>query len=57
MKNFVSVFTASVARKLLAEGYVIADIKPDHQDPDGKRSIFIFKNANGLEERIAKLSK
>ena len=52
MKSFVSVFTASVARKLLAHGYSIVDIKPDRNDPDGKRSIFVFKNEAGLEELI-----
>lgn len=52
MKSFVSVFTASVARKLLAHGYSIVDIKPDRNDPDGKRSVFVFKNEAGLEELI-----
>lgn len=52
MKSFVSVFTASVARKLLAKGYTIVDIKPDRNDPDGKRSVFVFKNETGLEELI-----
>jgi hypothetical protein len=54
MKDGTKVFTASLAKKLLAKGYVVVDIKQDKQDPDGKRSIFIFKNEEGLEEEIKK---
>lgn len=54
MKNGVNVFTASLAKKLLKKGYTVTDIKQDKQDPDGKRSIFIFKNEEGLEEEIRK---
>lgn len=52
MKTFVNVFTASMAKKLLEKGYTIADLKQDKQDPEGKRSIFIFKNEEGLEDAI-----
>ena len=51
-KNFVTIFTANVARKLLKDGYVIADIKPDKTDMDGKRSVFVFKNENNIMEKI-----
>ena len=57
MKDFVNVFTASMAKKLLEKGYTIADLKQDKQDPDGKRSIFIFKNEEGLEETIRTMVK
>ncbi len=52
MKDGIKVFTASLAKKLLAKGYTVIDIKQDKQDPDGKRSIFIFAEAEGLEEEI-----
>ena len=51
-KNFVTIFTANVCRKLLKDGYVIADIKPDKTDPDGKRTVFVFKNENNIMEKI-----
>ena len=57
MRDFVNVFTASMAKKLLAKGYTIADLKKDKSDPDGKRSIFVFKNATGLEEAIKEIVK
>ena len=57
MKNFVNVFTASMAKKLLSKGYVIADLKQDKCDPEGKRSIFVFKNKEGLEEEIQAIIK
>lgn len=52
MKEFVTVFTAMKARELLKSGYTIADIKPDKNDPDNKRSIFIFRNEEGLFEKL-----
>ena len=51
-KEVITVFTAKVARKLLKEGYQIVDIKPDRLDPDHKRTLFLFKNENGLIEKI-----
>lgn len=57
MREFVNVFTAAMAKQLLRKGYVIADLKKDNSDPDGKRSIFVFKNTSGLEEDVNKLIK
>lgn len=52
-KKAITIFTASKARELLKEGkFTLIDIKPDKTDPDGKRSVFVFKNENGLLERI-----
>ena len=53
-KEVITVFTAKVARKLLREGFTIVDIKPDRLDPDHKRTLFLFKNENGLMEKIIK---
>ncbi len=52
MKEYVTVFTAQKARQLLKEGFTITDIKADKTDDDHKRSIFIFKNEEGLLERL-----
>ena len=51
-KEVITVFTAKVARKLLREGFTIVDIKPDRLDPDHKRTLFLFKNKDGLMEKI-----
>ena len=51
-KEVITVFTAKVARKLLREGFTIVDIKPDRLDPDHKRTLFLFKNEDGLMEKI-----
>ena len=52
MKETVTVFTAKKTRELLKEGYTIVDVKPDKLDPDRKRSIFVFKNEDGLMEKL-----
>lgn len=53
MKETITIFTAKKARELLKVGkFTLVDIKPDKTDPDGKRSVFIFKNENGIEEYI-----
>ena len=51
-KDTVIIFTAKKARALLKMGYTLVDIKPDKTDPDGKRSVFVFKNENGLLEKL-----
>lgn len=52
VKEFVTVFTAQKARQLLKAGFTITDIKADKTDGDHKRSIFIFKNEEGLLDRL-----
>ena len=52
-KQALTIFTASKARELLKDGrFTLIDIKPDKTDPDGKRSVFVFKNEKGLLEKI-----
>lgn len=53
-KKTITIFTANKARELLKAGYTIVDIKPDKGDPDGKRSVFVFKYEDGLLDRIQK---
>lgn len=55
-KKAITIFTAKVARDLLKNGFTIIDIKPDKTDMDCKRSVFIFKNENGIMERIHKVN-
>ena len=56
-KENLMVFTSQMARQLLRQGYNIVDIKPDKLDADGKRSMFVFRNENGLQEATATLVK
>lgn len=51
-KSTIIIFTAKLARNLLKDGFTIVDIKPDRTDKDGKRSVFIFKKENHIEEVI-----
>lgn len=55
-KKAITIFTAKVARELLKSGFTIVDIKPDKTDVDGKRTVFIFKNENGIMEKIHKVN-
>lgn len=48
----VTIFAAKTARQLLKDGFTIIDIKPDRTDIDGKRSVFVFKNENGIIEKL-----
>ena len=53
MKKTITIFTAKKARELLKDGrFTLIDIKPDKTDPDRKRSVFIFKNENGIENLL-----
>ena len=51
-KGTIIVFTAKIARELLHDGYTLVDIKPDKMDVDHKRSVFVFKNDEGILENI-----
>lgn len=51
-KETIVIFTAKKARTLLKMGYTLVDIKPDKMDVDHKRSVFVFKNEDGILENI-----
>ena len=51
-KNTIVIFTAKLARSLLKDGFTIVDIKPDRTDKDSKRSVFVFRNENHIEDKI-----
>ena len=52
----IMIFTASMARKLIQMGYKVVDIKPDRNDPDGKRTVFVFDNDNDLYKVVNDLT-
>lgn len=56
-KQYINVFTAQAAKKLLQQGFKICDLKPDRQDPDKKRTIFVFEYEDGIMDEIKKLKK
>ena len=41
---------AQLARQLLRKGGQIIDVKADHSDPDGKRSVFVFLNNDAFQK-------
>ena len=52
MQATVVICSAKMARKLLKDGYSIVDIKPDKTALEGKRSVFVFKNDNGIRDKM-----
>lgn len=52
MQATVVICSAKMARKLLKDGSSIVDIKPDKTDLEGKRSVFVFKNDNGIRDKM-----
>lgn len=48
MRKTIIIFAPSKARQLLKAGFQIIDIKPHHDDPTKKQSVFVFK----YDERI-----
>lgn len=52
--NNIIVFKRSLAQKLVKQGYQIVDIQPDRKDEG--RTVFFFKNEEGLMEKIHDLT-
>lgn len=40
----------------MKNGFTLVDIKPDKTDKDCKRTVFIFKNEDGIMEKIHKVN-
>lgn len=55
-KENVIVFAPEVARRLLGQGFRIVDIKPDANDPDRKKTLFVFRNDKYLYKTIRELT-
>lgn len=51
-KEAITVFKPVIARKLLKDGYKLIDIRPDKTDFNKQRSLFVFKNEDGLMNKI-----
>lgn len=49
-KSYKIVTDPAISRKLLKDGYRIADIKPKHGAP--RESIFVFEVTDGLLDKI-----
>ena len=47
------IFDAKIARKLLKQGFVVTDIKPNRENTD--KSIFIFENTEEFKQALAVL--
>lgn len=45
------IFDAKIARKLLKQGFVVTDIKPNRENTD--KSIFIFENTEEFKQALA----
>ena len=52
----ISIYALDLVRSK-KEGYTIVDIKADQTDPDRKRSIFFFKNEDGILDMVKKICK
>ena len=46
---------AQIARQLLHKGQEIIDVKADRSDPDGKRSVFVFKDTDEFQKVFSEL--
>ena len=49
------VFSGKLARELLRRGYQIIDVVPHREDPN--RTVFVFKDVEGLKDCIRELTK
>lgn len=47
------IFDARIARKLLKQGFVVIDIKPNRENTD--KSIFVFNNTDEFKMALEKL--
>ena len=47
------IFDAKIARKLLKQGYVVIDIKPNRENTD--KSIFVFENTEEFQQALTKI--
>ena len=52
-KTHILVFSASIAKRLLEEGYIITSLKPNRDLPNA--SVFVFLNEDGLQDKINEL--
>ena len=47
------IFDAKIARKLLKQGFVVIDIKPNRENTD--KSIFVFENTEEFKQALTQI--
>jgi hypothetical protein len=47
------IFDAKIARKLLKQGFVVIDIKPNRENTD--KSIFVFENTEEFQQTLTQI--
>lgn len=47
------IFDAKIARKLLKQGFVVIDIKPNRENTD--KSIFVFENTEEFKQSLTEI--
>ena len=47
------IFDAKIARKLLKQGFVVIDIKPNRENTD--KSIFVFENTEEFQQALTEI--
>ena len=47
------IFDAKIARKLLKQGFVVIDIKPNRENVD--KSIFVFENTEEFKQALTQI--
>ena len=47
------IFDAKIARKLLKQGFVVIDIKPNRENTE--KSIFVFENTEGFQQALSEI--
>lgn len=55
-REYITIFTAKLARELLHRGYQIVDLKPDKRDLSGTTTLYIFKNEGNFESDVYTLT-
>ena len=53
MRKSRLIFDARIARKLLKQGFVVIDIKPNRENTD--KSIFVFENTENFKQALTQI--
>lgn len=53
MRKSRLIFDAKIARKLLKQGFVVIDIKPNRENTD--KSIFVFENTEEFKQALTQI--
>ena len=53
MRKSRLIFDAKIARKLLKQGFVVIDIKPNRENTE--KSIFVFENTEAFQQALTQI--